>query len=499
MDISFFRRGITLPRNTSFGPVQEIDTPSHVALLLKQEAGPPCLPIVEVGETVALGQKVAEGTSGSADLHASISGLVKAIEEFRLPDGFRCNAIIIEENKNNIKDAKTDTGEASNLESRGTALDFPLEKGGRGISSPKHISEKDKIPPAPFVKGGEPILQTDQTNNDPSKCTPKELLERIRRAGIVRGGHEVKSLATIILEAMSPTNHVAVTESKNTKSIKWLAVRFCDEDPHLETLEAFTAGLDKNTADLNLGVQTLIRITGAEKVCFVLGKKQSAPYLKKLAKECDFRVLRLDESNYPSLADSLVTRAVSGIERLHKSGILIVNIDTVIDVCRAVRDRQPVIDKTLTVRGPNGIRVLKTRIGTRLSDIASAAGQSGKIGKAVLGGPMRGCAHHTLDFPLTKGIDGLTLFSPDEVTLAVNAQCFGCGLCAEVCPTRLTPGMLSRYCEFGQFLAADKAHLFSCIECGCCAYVCPAGRSMVQFMIQGKREVLAARRGGNNA
>ena len=65
-----------------------------------------------------------------------------------------------------------------------------------------------------------------------------------------------------------------------------------------------------------------------------------------------------------------------------------------------------------------------------------------------------------------------------------------------VCPSRLVPGMLSRYCEYGEFEKADNAHLFNCTECGCCAYVCPAGRSMVQFMIHGKAELLAARRAG---
>ena len=49
---------------------------------------------------------------------------------------------------------------------------------------------------------------------------------------------------------------------------------------------------------------------------------------------------------------------------------------------------------------------------------------------------------------------------------------------------------------FGKWEPAEEAHLFSCIECGCCAYVCPSGRSMVQFMVLGKSEVLHMRRSG---
>ncbi len=433
MDVSFFRRGIKLPRKDTFGPIEEIDEPSEVALLLRQAAGPPCSPVVEVGEQVAVGQRVAEGSGVVADLHASISGVIKNFDKYRLPDGSNSDAIIIE-------------GDG--------------EKGKR--------------------------IKIERI--EPSECDPRELLERIRRAGIVRSGSEVKSLAAVIEEAISRE------DSKTRSSVKYLVVRCCDPDPFVGTLAAITAGLDTDVDDLRLGIEALERIIEPEKVCLVLGKKQSAPHIERFAEEHKYKLARLDDSYYPSLADSLMARAVTHKEPdisaggVHKSGTLIVDINTVIDVCLAVRDRKPVIEEMLTVSGPNGTRVVKARIGTSLGAIASVTGQSRAIGKIVIGGPMRGQAHHTLNFPLGKGVEGVTLFGPDEVTRAVNSPCLSCGLCSEVCPMRLTPGLLSRYCEFGQWETAARAHLFHCIECGACAYVCPAGRSMVQFMIQGKAE-----------
>ena len=88
----------------------------------------------------------------------------------------------------------------------------------------------------------------------------------------------------------------------------------------------------------------------------------------------------------------------------------------------------------------------------------------------------------------------MLLVGPDEVTHDDNGPCVNCGLCSMVCPVRLSPGMLSRYCEYGRWHRAEDAHVFSCIECGCCAYVCPAGRSLVHHFAHAKNELLGLRR-----
>jgi electron transport complex protein RnfC len=138
----------------------------------------------------------------------------------------------------------------------------------------------------------------------------------------------------------------------------------------------------------------------------------------------------------------------------------------------------------------------RARVGTPLREVIAGVGLEAEYAKVILGGPLGGTAVHTLDFPVTKNLDGVTLIPKADLSLFENEPCLSCGLCAMVCPVRLVPGMLSRLCEFGQFDRAQSAHIFSCTECGCCSYVCPAGRSMVQFMIHGKTELLAARRIG---
>jgi electron transport complex protein RnfC len=251
---------------------------------------------------------------------------------------------------------------------------------------------------------------------------------------------------------------------------------------------------------MELGVGALVRITTAANVHLVLDSRQAFPAIEKLAEGADWPVHRIDSRRYPLLAEPFVVQAVSGREpptafqRAQEGGTLVVEAGTVLEVARAVRDQEPVTERLVTVLGPRGRKVVRARLGTSFADLVSSSGDDGNYAKVILGGPLAGVAHHTLDYPVTKSTDGVTLLTADRAAGFENRPCISCGLCAMVCPTRLVPGLLSRYCEFRQFEQAEAAHLFSCVECGCCAYVCPAGRSMVQFMILGKTEIAAAQR-----
>jgi len=399
--------------------------------------------VVEKGDQVKLGQQVAEG---SAPLHAPIAGTVVGLEELTMADGSTVTVLVLE-----------------------------ADEGGGKVRY-----EADGIP---------------------LKREPEQLLERIRAAGIVQAGRESLALADMIQEAIAPRGHLAATGAALARPVRNLVVRCLDVDPFLVNLAAVTAGLAGDAGELGLAVEILRHVTGAEQVHIVLGKRQQPAAVLALAAEQDWQVLRVDDDVWPAAHDALLAAASSGQEpdvawrRVDESGTLVLDIDVVLQVVAAVRDGRPVLDRVLTVARGGSVEALRVPIGTSFADIALAAGHDGVYGKVILGGPMQGLAHHTTDFPLTKALPGLTLQEQGEVVHDANEPCISCGLCAMVCPMRLVPGMLSRYCEYGQWEDAEQAHLFTCIECGCCAYVCPAGRSMVQFMVQGKNEVLARRTG----
>lgn len=70
--------------------------PLDVVIPLRQHAGSVCEPLVSVGDEVLAGQRIGEAQgSASAHVHASVSGIVEAIEELPHPFGNRVLSIVI--------------------------------------------------------------------------------------------------------------------------------------------------------------------------------------------------------------------------------------------------------------------------------------------------------------------------------------------------------------------------------------------------------------------
>ena len=77
--------------------IEEMKAPAKVIIPLVMHKGAICNPVVEVGEHVRLGQKIAESaTEFSAPIHASVSGTVTKITSKPHPNGGVVPAIVIE-------------------------------------------------------------------------------------------------------------------------------------------------------------------------------------------------------------------------------------------------------------------------------------------------------------------------------------------------------------------------------------------------------------------
>ena len=70
--------------------------PQQVAVPLRQHIGAPCEPLVTVGQRVLLGQKIGDGEGLCVPVHASVSGIVRAIEPRPFAGGGTVDAIVID-------------------------------------------------------------------------------------------------------------------------------------------------------------------------------------------------------------------------------------------------------------------------------------------------------------------------------------------------------------------------------------------------------------------
>ena len=96
-----FRGGVhpnDMKEPTAGKAIVELDPSQEMVYPVAQHIGAPASPIVEVGDIVYAGQKIAEaGGFVSACIHSSVSGTVKAIEKRLHPNGLMVNSIVIED------------------------------------------------------------------------------------------------------------------------------------------------------------------------------------------------------------------------------------------------------------------------------------------------------------------------------------------------------------------------------------------------------------------
>ena len=92
-------KGVRVPhrKNTYLSVPKEMPPPKSVTLLCSMHIGKPAVPIVKIGDSVRVGQLIAEQNGFiSSPVHASISGTVKKIDNVLISSGAYVPAVTIE-------------------------------------------------------------------------------------------------------------------------------------------------------------------------------------------------------------------------------------------------------------------------------------------------------------------------------------------------------------------------------------------------------------------
>ena len=104
-----------------------------------------------------------------------------------------------------------------------------------------------------------------------------------------------------------------------------------------------------------------------------------------------------------------------------------------------------------------------------------------------------GVAAASLDEPISKTTNAITILNVKESTEPPVTACIHCGRCVEACPLGLNPTIYARALNLDsreeRVARLEEAKLGICMECGCCSYVCPANRPLVQNNRLGKAEI----------
>lgn len=415
-------------------PIRELLPKGELVYPLSQHIGAPASPIVAVGNTVLRGQKIAEaGGFVSAPIYASVSGTVKKIEKRRVTVGDMVNSIVIESD-----------GEMKEVEY--------------------------------------------QETKDVASLSDKEIIEKIKEAGIVGMGG-----------AGFPT-HVKLSPKEPDK-IEYIIANCAECEPYLTSdYRRMVEQPEKLVAGMKIVLQLFPKAKG------VFGIEDNKPDCIAKLKELTQNESRMEvaalQTKYPQggerqLIYAVTKRSINSKKLPADAGCIVDNVETLVAIYNAVALGQPLMNRIFTVTGnaiaePQNFYIC---IGTNYRELLDAAGGfRGECKKMIAGGPMMGFAMFDLDVPTTKTTSSLLCFTQDEVEAYETTACINCGRCVDACPEFLIPSRLADYCEHGQSDVFEKWHGLECVECGSCSFVCPAKRPLAQSVKTMKKQVLAAKR-----
>lgn len=404
-------------------PITSAKAPKIIIIPLSQHIGAPCNAVVTIGQEVKKGQVVGEPSAFvSSPVHSSVSGKVIAIGEFPNAMGRMVNSVVIEND-------------------------------------------------------GKEEWTTLKDNPDYMSLSPEELKEKVKAAGIVGMGG-----------AAFPTS-VKLSPPKE-KKIDAVLINGAECEPYLTADYRLMVEKPKEVVE---GLRILMKILGVQKGYIGIedNKPEAIAKMKEAASGDPAISVFTCEVKYPQGAEKMLIKAVLGREVPPRAlpmdvGVVVQNVGTALAIFDAARYGKPLIERVVTVTGEgiNQPKNLMVKVGTKVGDLIEECGGFSKgVGKVISGGPMMGFALSSLDVAVTKGTSGI-LVMPEEIVAHGEdfGPCIRCSRCIDICPMGLMPSMLSVLSEKGFYEEAKEYNLFDCFECGSCAFVCPSKRPIVQLV-----------------
>ena len=440
MKLHTFRIGGVHPdenKITAEARTKNAELPKVAIFPLGQHIGTPAKPIVKRGDVVKVGTMIAEANGFvSAPIFSSVSGTVAKIDASIDATGYRKPVIII------------------NVE---------------GDEWEESIDRSTKL----------------ETLVEHSELTPESIVDIIKSAGITGMGGA--GFPTFVKLCPPPT-----------AKAECVIINGVECEPYIT---ADYRLMMEHANEILVGLQLLMKAAKVERG--YIGIEENKPEAIKLftqltASDSRIEVVPLVQK-YPQggekqLVDAVIKRQVPAPPAIPVNvGAIVQNVGTAYAVYEAVMKNKPLLERYTTVTGkqlknPGNYLV---RMGTTFNELICACGGLPEGDNKVLaGGPMMGKSVMSLDVPITKGTNSITILSGDEARRKAVQPCIRCGKCVDACPMGLEPYLLATLSANNLYDRLENEGVTSCISCGSCQFTCPSHRPILDNILQGKGVVM---------
>jgi electron transport complex protein RnfC len=418
--------------------------PEQAVFPLSQHIGAPAKPVVARGDKVKVGTMIAEaGGFVSAPIFSSVSGTVLKIDNAIDATGYLKPSIIIKV---------------------------------EGDEWEETIDRSPKL----------------ETLAEHPELTPEKIVEKVKNAGITGMGG-----------AGFPT-FIKLTPPPTAKA-ECVIINAVECEPYIT---ADYRLMMEHADEILVGLELLMKAAKVSKG--YIGIEDNKPAAIQLFEEKtqgrdDIEVVPLAKK-YPQggekqLVDAVIGRQVPAPPAIPVNvGAIVQNVGTAFAVYEAVMKNKPLFERYTTVTGkqlkqPGNFLV---RMGTPMKDLVEACGGMPEGDNKVLaGGPMMGKALTSVDVPICKGTNCVTVISGTEAQRKAPQPCIRCAKCVSACPMGLEPYLLAQVSSLHMWDRAEAEDITSCIECGSCMFTCPAHRPLLDNIRLGKSTVMGIIRARN--
>lgn len=426
-------------------PTVEAALPQVAVFPLGQHIGAPAKAVVQRGDHVKVGTLIAEaGGFVSAPIYSSVSGTVAKVDTTIDATGYRQPAIFV------------------NVE---------------GDDWEETIDRTDTL----------------ETLEAHPELTAEEIINRVKVAGVTGMGG-----------AGFPT-FIKLTPPPTAKA-ECVVINGVECEPYITSDYRL---MMEHADEIVVGIQLLMKAVNVDKAYIGIEENKPAAIAllgqKVAAADPRIKVVPLAQK-YPQggekqLVDAVTGRQVPAPPAIPVNvGAVVQNVGTAFAVYEAVMKRKPLFERYTTVTGRQIARPgnFKVRMGTPFGQLIEACGGLPEGDNKVLaGGPMMGKAVLTLDVPVCKGTNSVTVLTGDDAHRKAVQPCIRCGKCVTVCPMGLEPYLIATLSALQNYERLEREDVTSCIACGSCQFTCPAHRPLLDNIVQGKAAVMGIIRARN--